>query len=275
MPDGQIAQPSDVTPAATGYPAGGHLRRRRLGHRRPLRRRRQPAHQLPEQRRLGLDGQRQPRRHHRPRHHPAQRPLRHQRQPARNDELRAGARLRPRSRSGLLPGQPRRASERRARRHAGLAGDAAAQRRLRRQPAAICIPNPAVLRYDDIAALNRIYPITAAESRQLSRQAAHRRQHRLHSGHDHLPHRRGHAGRQRGRPPARRQRQPPLPVHGHLRLRRLLQRQPRQPRHRLHRRKRQPAHHVGLERSRPAGLLRPERNPAAAGHDHGQLPGHL
>ncbi len=54
-----------------------HLRRRRLGHRRPLRRRRQPAHQLPEQRRPLLARQPQPRHHHRPRHHPSQRPLRH------------------------------------------------------------------------------------------------------------------------------------------------------------------------------------------------------
>ena len=78
-----FAQPADVTPSATNYPARRHLRRRRLGHQRPLRRRRQRPHQLPEQRRLGVDGQPQPRRHHRPRHHRAQRPLRHQLQPAR------------------------------------------------------------------------------------------------------------------------------------------------------------------------------------------------
>ena len=43
----------------------------------------------------------------------------------------------------------------------GLAGDGAHQRGLRRIGGA-CIPNPATLRWDDIAALNRLYPITAA-----------------------------------------------------------------------------------------------------------------
>ena len=43
-----------------------------------------------------------------------------------------------------------------------------------------------------------------------------------------------------------------------------LQRQSRQPRHRLYRRERQPARDVGIERSGPAGLVRPERNSAAA-----------
>jgi hypothetical protein len=44
-----------------------------------------------------------------------------------------------------------------------------------------------------------------------------------------LPHRPGHAGRQCCCPPARRQRQSPLSVHSHLSIRRILQRQPRQP----------------------------------------------
>jgi len=48
-----------------------------------------------------------------------------------------------------------------------------------------CIPNPSVLRWDDIAALNRIYPITAATS-QLSRQADHRGPHGLHPGNHQL-----------------------------------------------------------------------------------------
>ena len=52
-------------------------------------------------------------------------------------------------------------TERRSRRHAGLAGHAACSG-VCGPGGGVCIPNPAVLRYDDIAALNRIYPITAA-----------------------------------------------------------------------------------------------------------------
>ena len=76
-------------------------------------------------------------------------------------------------------------------------------------------------------------PHHRAKPLQLPRQAAHRRQHHLHPGHHHLPHRPRHARRQRRRPPPRRQRQSPLPIHRHLRLRRILLRQSRQPRHRL------------------------------------------
>ena len=111
-----------------------------------------------------------------------------------------------------------------------------------------CIPNPAVLRYDDIAALNRIYPITAANLASFPGKAAHRGQHHLHSGHGQLPHRLRHAGRERGGAAARRERQSALPVHGHRRHRRALQRQSRQSRHRLERRQRQPAHQLGIER---------------------------
>ena len=137
-----------------------------------------------------------------------------------------------------------------------------------------CIPNPRVA----LRRHRRAQPHLShhrRQSGQLSRQAAHRRQHRLHPGNHHLPQRRRHAGRQRRGPPAGRKRQPALSVHGELCLRLLLQRQPRQPRHRLGRPERQPAHDVGIERRRAAGLLRPERHPSAAGHDHRQLPGHL
>ena len=139
----------------------------------------------------------------------------------------------------------------------------------------LCIPQPSVLHYDDIAALNRIYPITAQNlssfpGKQLT--AAN-----TVSIQGTVTFRTG-VGMQGVNVVARpldAERQPALPVHGHLRLRRLLQRQSRQPRHRLHRLQRQPAHHVGLQRFRPAGLLRPERHPAASRRDHGQLPGHL
>jgi hypothetical protein len=79
-----------------------------------------------------------------------------------DDELRAGARLRPHPRPRLRAGQSRRAHQN---------GEPAARRAGRScsRSAAFCgasggdcIPNPTVLRYDDIAALNRIYPITAA-----------------------------------------------------------------------------------------------------------------
>jgi hypothetical protein len=66
-----------------------------------------------------------------------------------------------------------------------------------------CIPDPTVLRYDDIAALNRIYPITAANlanfpGKQISASNTISIQ-----GTGQLPHRLRNAGRQRGRAPAR------------------------------------------------------------------------
>ena len=113
-----------------------------------------------------------------------------------------------------------------------------------------CIPNPTVLRWDDIAALNRIYPITAANSGQLSRQTDHRGQHGFHSRDHHLQRRRRDAGRERGGAAAGHERQSALPVHRHLCLRLLFQRQSRQSGDRLDRRERQSADHVGIE-SRP------------------------
>ena len=78
-----------------------------------------------------------------------------------------------------------------------------------------CIPNPTVLRYDDIAALNRIYPITAANLASFPGKQLTAANTVSIQGTISLPHRPRHAGRERGRPPARRERQSALPVHGH------------------------------------------------------------
>ena len=112
--NGQIAQPSDITPVGNQLSPRRHLRRRRLRHRRPLRLR-PPASPTSCQNNgvfvwmdnlnpdatiahavILLNGL------------CATNANLH-----RDDELRAGARLRPRPRPRLLPGQPRRSSERR------------------------------------------------------------------------------------------------------------------------------------------------------------------
>ena len=99
--------------------------------------------------------------HHRPRRHPAQRPLRHKLQPHRDDEYeleRAFGRILGLDYAQVNPGA---SADGEPNAHAGwpvmhpLSGVCG--------PAGgICIPNPDELRYDDIAALNRIYPITAS-----------------------------------------------------------------------------------------------------------------
>ena len=111
-----------------------------------------------------------------------------------------------------------------------------------------CIPNPTVLRWDDIAALNRIYPITAANlasfpGKQITAANTVSIQGTIsfRTGY-------GMQGVNVVARPLDANGNPALPVHGHCRLRRLLQRQSRQPRHRIRRRERQPAHHVGIER---------------------------
>ena len=57
-----------------------------------------------------------------------------------------------------------------------------------------CIPNPGVLSYDDIAALNRIYPITAANLASLSGEGNHGGEHGFDSGNDHVQNGPGDAG---------------------------------------------------------------------------------
>ena len=127
----QIAQPADVTPSATQYPVGvifdedGSVINALFG----------PGASDPTSCEFNgvwfwIDNV-NPDADHRPRHPSAQRPLRDQCKHAGDDELRTGARLRPHSQPGLRAGEPRCAPERRARRHAGLAGDAAHQRSLR------------------------------------------------------------------------------------------------------------------------------------------------
>ena len=93
-----------------------------------------------------------------------------------------------------------------------------------------------MLRYDDIAALNRIYPITAANLASFPGKQLTAANTVSIQGTIDFRRRHGHAGRERGGAPARCQRQPALPVHGHFRLGRVLQRQSRQPGHRLGRR---------------------------------------
>jgi len=76
-----------------------------------------------------------------------------------------------------------------------------------------CIPNPTVLRSPQSH-----LPHHRRQSGQLPRQADHRGEHGFHPGNHQLQNRPGNAGRQRGRPATRLQRQPALPIHGKLRL---------------------------------------------------------
>ena len=138
-----------------------------------------------------------------------------------------------------------------------------------------CIPNPNVLRYDDIAALNRIYPITAANladfpGKQLT--AAN-----TISIQGTVSFRSGY-GMQGVNVVAR-----PLDANGNPLYQytvtavtgALFSGNHGNPVTGFDRRQRQPAHDVGLERSLPARLLRPERHSASARRHHRQLPGHL
>ena len=138
-----------------------------------------------------------------------------------------------------------------------------------------CIPNPTVLRWDDIAAVNRLYPITAANLASFPGKEITAANTISIQGNSQLPHRLRHAGCERGGAPARRQWQSALPIHGDGRDGLAVQWQSRQSRDGLGRRERQPADQLGIERSFTAGILRPERHSSAARRDRGQLPGQL
>ena len=139
-----------------------------------------------------------------------------------------------------------------------------------------CIPDPSVLRYDDIAALNRIYPITAANlasfpGKQLTAANTVSIQGTItfHTGY----------GMQGVNVVAR-----PLDANGNPLYQytvtfvsgALLQRQSRQSRHRLRPTRTATCSPCGDRTIAPLqGCFRSERHSAAPRRHHGQLPGHL
>ena len=138
-----------------------------------------------------------------------------------------------------------------------------------------CIPEPDILHFDDIAALNRMYPITADNLSSLPGQETDCGQYGLHRRNHHVSHRNRHAGSERGGAAARRQRQSAQGVHGDGGFRSILRRQARKRGRRLQRYQRRAIFAMGLNRHGPAGVFRFALSASASGDDSGDLADHV